>query len=104
MANLTLLNPISSIQAQKIDPILVETDEIKYVEKDFLLFEGSTIEAESTVEIYFHTDPNGKEVIKIKAHLWNLYNAEECEDVPLSDSEKKQVERYLSENLIIKVQ
>lgn len=99
MANLTLLNPIDQIYTQKIEPIWIDRENENYFETDLTLFEDQQIGIDSTIEIYLERG----DIKKLKAHVWNVYDGSECEDVVLNELEKRQIENYLSSNLIIKV-
>lgn len=102
--NLRIMNPIHQIVSQKIQPLNLETLETSYEEIELTLFEDQRFGIDTTLEIYFKTDPNGKEIKKVKAHVWNVYDGLECEDVEMTDSDRKELEKYLSQNQIINLQ
>lgn len=103
--NLRLLNPIHQIVSQKIHPLNIDTDEKSYFETDSLLFEDERYSIETTIEVNLKTYPDGdKNVLSIKAHVYNVYDGYECEDAELTEKDKKYLEKYLSENLIINLQ
>lgn len=100
MTKLTLLNPIDQIANQKLKPIWIDRKDNNYFETDLTLFEDQQIGIDSTIEIYLEEGY----VRKLKAHVWNVYDGFECEYVFLNEVEKRQIEKYLSDNLIINVQ
>ncbi|WP_131725356.1 hypothetical protein [Chryseobacterium sp. Leaf180] len=102
--NLMLLNPIEQIKTQNLS-IQIDTDEKRYFETDLTICEDETLSVDVCLELTLEHDAswNQTAVKKIKAHILNAYDSEECEDVELNDLERRQLARYLAENLNVKI-
>jgi|GEM_PF-1852693 len=102
--NVTLLNPIEQIKAQKLEA-MIYTDERSYFETRLTLCEDDEISIDVSLEIDLAFDPawNRTEVTKVKVHFLSAYDSRECEDIELNSLERRQLEKLISENLIIKL-
>lgn len=100
MANITLLNPISQIKEQNMS-IDIEWSE-DFFDLDITLFEDEEIAVDVNLEIETECNPDwGKSVKKFKIHFLSAYDNRECEDLLLTLREKREIENYLQNNLII---
>lgn len=103
MANLTINSVTDQIKVQNM-LLFIESDE-SFIDEDFSLFDDEEINVDVNIQMEAETHKEyGKSVKKLKVSLINTYDNRECEDLILNDLEKRQIENYLKENLIIKIQ
>lgn len=103
MANLTINSVTDQIKAQNM-LLFIESDE-SFIDEDFSLFDDEEINVDVNIQMEVENHKEyGKSVKKLKVSLINTYDNRECEDLILNDLEKRQIENYLKENLIIKIQ
>ncbi|MFP7656130.1 hypothetical protein [Chryseobacterium proteolyticum] len=76
----------------------------RFTDEDFMLFEDEEVALEVNLEIETEDSDYGRSVKHIKAHFISAYSNEECEDLELNLLEKREIEKYLENNLIINLQ
>lgn len=103
MANLTINSVTEQIKAQNM-LLFIESDE-RFIDEDFSLFDDEEINVDVNLEMKIENHRDcGKSVKRLKVSFINYYDNRECEDLILNDLEKREIENYLKENLIIKIQ
>jgi hypothetical protein len=100
MTNLTLLNPIDQIRFQKME-LGVEPNE-RFIDEDFMLFEDEEVAIEINLELETEDSDYGRSVKTIKVHFISAYSNRECDNIELNLLEKREIEKHLENNLIIK--
>ncbi|RMZ60037.1 hypothetical protein D1632_10625 [Chryseobacterium nematophagum] len=82
----------------------IETDEKLFFEEEICLFEYEEVAIDVNLKIYIDYHPEyGKSVKRLEVVLLSGYNNNECEDLVLNRFEKREVEEYLKNNLIIEM-
>ncbi|WBV60282.1 hypothetical protein PFY12_14735 [Chryseobacterium camelliae] len=102
MANLVINSVIDQIKEQNM--VLVVESEERFIDESYSLFEDEEINVDVNMEIEVENHSEyGKSVKKLKVSFLNAYDNRECEDLTINDLEKREIENYLKENLIIKI-
>lgn len=92
--NVELFSSIDQIKLQNNPPIEVNIEDRDYSD-DFTLFEGEKI----TLDVMLEVKKSSK---KVKVKLLSGYDNELCENLELNNLEVREIEEYLSNNLLIK--
>lgn len=97
---------ISAIQQILIQNLVVdiETEEKKYCEAELTICEDEKISLDLSLEISIDFHPDyGRSAKKTKVHYLGGYDSRENEELDLTHTEIKYIEKYLSENLTINI-
>ncbi|WP_027380796.1 hypothetical protein [Chryseobacterium daeguense] len=94
---------IDQIKEQNMSLVIVADE--RFIDEDYSLFEDEAVNVDVNLQIEVENHPEyGKSVKSVKVKFLNAYDNEECEDLYLNSLEKREIENYLKENLIIKIQ
>lgn len=103
MANITTLNPIDQIKKQNM-LVRIETDETRFFECEKNLFEDETISVNVKLEITLDYHPDyGRTARRLVVEYLSAYDSEECEYLDLNILQIRELEYYLTNNLIINI-
>lgn len=97
---------ISAIQQIQIQNLVadIETEEKKYCEAELTICEDENISLDLSLEISIDFHPDyGRSAKKTKVHYLGGYDSRENEELDLTRTEIKYIEKYLSENLTINI-
>ncbi|MEE6129124.1 hypothetical protein V2E39_17115 [Chryseobacterium arthrosphaerae] len=103
MTKIPFISPIQQIQVQKL-VVEIDTEEKKFCETELTICEDEKISLDLALEISIDFHPEyGRSAKKTKVHYLGGYDNRENEELDLTHTEIKYIEKYLSENLTINI-
>ncbi|AZA91183.1 Uncharacterised protein [Chryseobacterium nakagawai] len=103
MTKVPFISPIQQILVQNL-VVDIDTEEKKFCETELTICEDEKISLDLSLEISIDYHPEyGRSAKKTKVHYLGGYDSRENEELDLSRSEIKYIEKYLSENLTINI-